>query len=110
MPRPCWYTSVLAVPRSMARSLLATPLRPHHPVRGAGDEAFLLPDRHVLLDPLDAVTGGLERLRAMRRRAADQDGDLSDRQPADAVQQGHLADRPPLEHLVADGSEQPDRP
>ena len=44
---------------------------PHHPVGVAARERLLLPDRHVVLQPLDRVAARLERLGAVGRRHRD---------------------------------------
>src|SRR5919106_4555070 len=72
-PWPCLNTRVFVEPRSTARPRLLIRSGAHDPVRRAGGQTLLLPDRHVLFDPLDAVPGSLERLRPVGGRATHQD-------------------------------------
>ena len=53
---------------------------------------LLLPQRHGLLEPVDGVLAGRERVAAVRRRHGDHDRRLSDPNAADAVGDGHPAE------------------
>ena len=55
-------------------------LRTRRPV-GAVGPVFLLPDRHALLDPVDAGERGRERFGAVRARDDDRDRGLREREP-----------------------------
>src|SRR5436190_3492047 len=75
---------------------------PPYPMRVAGREALLFPDRHVGLDAFDAVAACLEGLGAVRSGTRDDDGDLADVQISRAVVERRLAHRPALEQLGGD--------
>src|SRR4029450_3623123 len=106
IPSPWRYTSVFAVPRSIAR---ARPISgsgsptspPHHPPQDAAREVLLLPDRHVPLQLLDAEPAGLEGLGAVRRRARHHDGNVTESELAEPVEERHLAERPAFQQLHA---------
>ena len=62
---------------------------------GAARPVLALPDRHRLLERVDAEAGGLEGLGPVRRRHHDRDRRLRELEVADAVQQREaLDDRP----------------
>src|SRR6266542_76500 len=98
-PCPCRYTRVLADPRSTARSRLLTGSGAHDPLSGPGGEALFLPDRDVLLDPLDPVSRGLECFGPRGCRAAHDHGRLSDLEVTGAMEDGHATDRPAVQDL-----------
>src|SRR3712207_4619259 len=97
MPLPCRSTRTFEVPRTIERP--RPTLGAHHPVGVAGDERFLLPARHVALQPLDRMPARVERLGPMRCRDRDHDADLADTELAGPVQQGDPTDRPALADL-----------
>src|SRR4051794_28899783 len=65
-------------------------------------EDLFLPDRHLLLHPVDDVAAGLERLAPVGRGDGDDHAGLADRQPAHAVHDRRPLLRPALRHLVQD--------
>src|SRR6056297_1322413 len=73
---------VLMVVLAVARSAAALAV---HPCRLALDVVFFFPDRQALLQLVDDVATGLERLVAMRRGRAHPDGKLAHRKVADTV-------------------------
>src|SRR5262245_38317450 len=101
IPRPRAYTSVFAVPRSMARSSGTAASRPSgepeladgtHVVRGFGPGSpavpvLLLPYRHGLLQRVDGEPRGFERLGAVRRRRHDEHRRFGELEVAEPVQQ-----------------------
>src|SRR5580704_10774553 len=60
---------------------------PHRAV----DKSLLLPDGHCLLQGVDQPAAGVKGLRAVGRGHDDQDAGFSDLEPAQAVNQGHMA-------------------
>src|SRR5437762_6048042 len=76
--------------------------RAHDPVGITVGKVLLLPDRNVVLEALDPVTGRLERLGAVGRRDAHDHGDLADAERSEPVPQRSSADGPPFEQLPPD--------
>ena len=62
-----------------------------------------------MLQLLDTVAAGFERLRPVRTGDRDHDAGLPDLELSDAVQQRHPADGPPLEHACGELLEPRDR-
>src|SRR6266545_4218031 len=65
-------------------------------------QELLLPDRHVLLDPVDRVPGGFERLGAVRTGHRHEHGGLPHVRPPGPMGEVGLAHGPLGEHLVRD--------
>src|SRR3990170_5320798 len=63
---------------------------------------LLLPDRHDLLEPVDQVVTGLERLPAVRRGDGDEERRLADLQAARAVLHRNVRDRPAGHRLLGE--------
>ena len=80
---------------------VAAQLAPHHPLRVTGHEPFLLPDRHVVLQPLDPVSASVEGFGSMWRRTATTT-DAPRSRARRSVQDRHAPERPSLEHLGRD--------
>src|SRR5207247_10724539 len=74
----------LAAGTGVTSVMLALPADPLLAVR----PALLLPDRHRLLDAIDHRAAGLERFRAMRRRAGDGNRRVADHEVAEAMHHG----------------------
>src|SRR5262245_23193257 len=125
IPRPRAYTSVFAVPRSMARSSGTVGSRSWsggpeladraHVVRGFGPRGpavpvLLLPDRHGLLQGVDGEPRGFERLGAVRRRRDDEHRRLRQLEMPETVQQREPLDvGPPATRLGRDLMESRER-
>src|SRR5260221_1562722 len=71
------------------------------PCRAVAEE-LLLPDRHSALEGVDSEAAGVERGRAMRRADDDEDGDLADFEPPEAVNHRETPDGKFLAHPVTD--------
>src|SRR5262245_29699110 len=72
------------------------------PLRGPIRPMLLLPDRHELLEPIDGMAAGVERLMPMRATDGHRDADVADFQVAQTMLEDDLADGPARARVLFD--------